>query len=376
VEYKRGLLLVREKQDYQKLATTINNWSEMNAAMTDPMYKNLVDEKKFNFYEGFSDSMSELRINEFEESQTTIFDRLDSMMPEESNLMQVSEVPEENFILDDPDFLAVTMPLMKKNKKKPKKPTNIDLIPKILAAKHILDPTPNESVSSSSLQRTGSDLGCSNPPKKKNPRKKKTRRDKKLKELDTDIAIDLEMPKNFDKPKISLSKTFHYVNLPHGVYYGEFKAGKISGVGKFKGLNGDRYTGDWKDGKFGGDGKIMRKNGAWYSGGFKDGDYSGFGKGLDVYGGDHWYQGDLLDGMKHGKGERHQGRTYWKGEWKNDKMDGGGEWRCVNGSSYTGQWANGMFSGEGVYKSKDLTYSGSWVNNERHGKGTEHSADG
>jgi hypothetical protein len=104
VEYKRGLLLVREKQDYQKLATTINDWSEMNAAMTDSMYKNLVDEKKFNFYEGFSDSMSELRINEFEESQTTIFDRLDSMMPEESNLMQVSEVPEENFILDDPAF--------------------------------------------------------------------------------------------------------------------------------------------------------------------------------------------------------------------------------------------------------------------------------
>ena len=96
--------MVREKQDYQKLATTINNWSEMNAAMTDSMYKNLVDEKKFNFYEGFSDSMSELRINEFEESQTTIFDRLDSMMPEESNLMQVSEVPEENFILDDPAF--------------------------------------------------------------------------------------------------------------------------------------------------------------------------------------------------------------------------------------------------------------------------------
>lgn len=104
MEYKRGLLLVREKQDYQKLATTINDWSEMNAAMTDSMYKNLVDEKKFNFYEGFSDSMSELRINEFEESQTTIFDRLDSMMPEESNLMQVSEVPEENFILDDPAF--------------------------------------------------------------------------------------------------------------------------------------------------------------------------------------------------------------------------------------------------------------------------------
>ena len=96
--------MVREKQDYQKLATTINDWSEMNAAMTDSMYKNLVDEKKFNFYEGFSDSMSELRINEFEESQTTIFDRLDSMMPEESNLMQVSEVPEENFILDDPAF--------------------------------------------------------------------------------------------------------------------------------------------------------------------------------------------------------------------------------------------------------------------------------
>jgi hypothetical protein len=40
-------------------------------------YQSMVDEKRFNFYEGFSDSMSELRIPQFDESQLTTFEKLD-----------------------------------------------------------------------------------------------------------------------------------------------------------------------------------------------------------------------------------------------------------------------------------------------------------
>ena len=46
--------------------------------------------------------------------------------------------------------------------------------------------------------------------KKKNPRKKKTRKDKKLRELLKETDVDLEIPKNLEKVKISNNKNFHY----------------------------------------------------------------------------------------------------------------------------------------------------------------------
>jgi hypothetical protein len=62
----------------------------------------------------------------------------------------------------------------------------------------------------------------------------------------------------------------------------------------------------------------------------------------------------------------------YKGDWKDGKESGYGEWRCVCGCEYRGQWLNGDHHGEGVWThSLGLRrYSGGWVDGHRAGFGT------
>ncbi|KAH3767382.1 2-isopropylmalate synthase [Pelomyxa schiedti] len=56
-------------------------------------------------------------------------------------------------------------------------------------------------------------------------------------------------------------------------------------------------------------------------------------------GGQHTYDGDWRDGLKHGRGTYTwpDGGTY-DGEWNNNKIDGWGVVRCTNGGWYEGLW--------------------------------------
>jgi hypothetical protein len=113
------------------------------------------------------------------------------------------------------------------------------------------------------------------------------------------------------------------------------------------------------------------------------------------------YEGDAVDGRKHGEGtvvlangdrytgqwvddEKHGRGTYsfangdqYTGEWDNGRFHGTGTYAFKNGGRYTGPWRYDQKHGQGVYyHSNGDRWEGSYINNKRHGKGTFFEADG
>jgi hypothetical protein len=85
------------------------------------------------------------------------------------------------------------------------------------------------------------------------------------------------------------------------------------------------------------------------------------------------YTGDLLDGMRHGKGVQiwDDGAKY-DGEWKFDQANGYGTFYYVDGDIYQGQWENDKANGEGTYFNIDgATYQGEWKDDLQDGYGIE-----
>ena len=84
------------------------------------------------------------------------------------------------------------------------------------------------------------------------------------------------------------------------------------------------------------------------------------------------YRGELLDFMKHGKGElKYRNGSRYNGEFQNDKPSGYGTFTKRDGSSYEGEYKNGLYHGEGVLKIAGVgTYTGSFEKGMRDGKGS------
>ena len=66
----------------------------------------------------------------------------------------------------------------------------------------------------------------------------------------------------------------------------------------------------------------------------------------------------------------------YKGEWRDDKPNGGGRMEFPNNDLYEGEWKNGMMDGEGIYRFYDLkkdeftsSYEGQFAEGKRHGVG-------
>ncbi len=90
------------------------------------------------------------------------------------------------------------------------------------------------------------------------------------------------------------------------------------------------------------------------------------------------YTGDLLNGMRHGKGVQiwDDGAKY-EGEWLFDKANGLGTFYHVDGDIYQGQWENDRANGEGTYINADgARYQGAWVDDIQEGYGVEVWNDG
>eukprot|EP00484_Ammonia_sp_Unknown_P022237 CAMPEP_0197041964 /NCGR_PEP_ID=MMETSP1384-20130603/18435_1 /TAXON_ID=29189 /ORGANISM="Ammonia sp." /LENGTH=201 /DNA_ID=CAMNT_0042472987 /DNA_START=64 /DNA_END=669 /DNA_ORIENTATION=+ len=106
--------------------------------------------------------------------------------------------------------------------------------------------------------------------------------------------------------------------------------------------------------------------------------YTKDGKATVQYANGDTFEGDLVNGSKHGKG------VYtWKalkasfdGEWQNDVRCGHGKFVYPDGSNYQGAWQNNQRHGKGtfVYANGD-SYCGDYVNGKREGQGiyTYHS---
>jgi len=139
-------------------------------------------------------------------------------------------------------------------------------------------------------------------------------------------------------------------------------------------------------------------------------------KGKEVVTGSATYEGETLDGMKHGEGtltwddgdkfegvfhrdEKVRGTFTWKGgdrytgEWKNSLMHGKGTYYYRNGRKYEGNWVAGYKEGFGTFTwpngdsyegefhrdkcngigtqkfADQRIYKGQWSNNKKHGYG-------
>lgn len=115
--------------------------------------------------------------------------------------------------------------------------------------------------------------------------------------------------------------------VPGGVYLGEWLKGQMHGRGILSYSDGEYYVGDWRhDGKNGlgiyvwgkGSGDVA---GDKFEGDFKDGNADGVGRTL--FNDSGWHKGTYSKGKMHGWGVMQLADGWeYKGQWKNDEMDG------------------------------------------------------
>ena len=135
--------------------------------------------------------------------------------------------------------------------------------------------------------------------------------------------------------------------------------------------NGDFYIGQILNGLRHGKGILYYKNGdIKYDGYFVKDKYEGTGKFFWKDG--NFYDGQWLNGHKHGKGIEYykNGKIKYDGDFVNDRAEGNGEYIWEDGNSYIGQWLNGLKHGKGILfdKNGEIEYEGNFVNGQRNGK--------
>lgn len=136
------------------------------------------------------------------------------------------------------------------------------------------------------------------------------------------------------------------LQLPDGVYEGDFRNGEITGSGMKVWSDGSQYTGEFIDGEMHGQGLFLRSDGERYEGGFVRNQRSGHGVLVMPDGTryDGLFEEHRLNG--HGTCEASNGDHY-VGEWCNGNMDGMGEYWYANGDHYFGRFARNLREGKG-----------------------------
>ncbi|KAG7208859.1 hypothetical protein KM043_015044 [Ampulex compressa] len=88
---------------------------------------------------------------------------------------------------------------------------------------------------------------------------------------------------------------------------------------------------------------------------------------------DCWYEGDFLDGLRHGKGimVNTENHYMYTGEWQEGRRHGKGYCRYAENDSYDGDWVMDKMEGNGLRIYPDgARYVGQWNDGVRHGIGT------
>ena len=171
-------------------------------------------------------------------------------------------------------------------------------------------------------------------------------------------------------------------------YEGEFLNGIRHGKGICTWANGDFQDGTWVHGEFkDGKAKITHDDGEISEGMMKDGEWVE--EELVTK-----YEGEFLNGIRHGKGKLILSEACYEGDFSNNMMHGKGKYTWDSGQFYEGDFVNGNFQGEGIMTFPDgdfkqgiwaddqfvsgivkITlddnrfYEGEWVDGERNGKG-------
>eukprot|EP00904_Undaria_pinnatifida_P007369 jgi/Undpi1/3762/HiC_scaffold_16.g07131.m1 len=177
-----------------------------------------------------------------------------------------------------------------------------------------------------------------------------------------------------------------------GVYYGEYKKGRRSGAGILQGANGDRIEGTfvsktrqvtramfpeaqgsfnpYAEGVCHGPVEIQYGSGGCYKGEMKNGRITGKGEFVSCLG--ERYSGDFVDGRLHGAGSVIDvvGQV-WEGLWHEGEMDGEGRHSAPEMGEMEGDWVKGELQGKGTVSYKGgNTYEGFFLDNGRTGPGT------
>ena len=152
------------------------------------------------------------------------------------------------------------------------------------------------------------------------------------------------------------------------VYTGEWKDDKQSGEGEFQWSDGDHYKGEWEADHRHGKGRYYWPKGSYYEGDFVKNDLEGFGRYTWKKG---YYEGEWIESTRSGKGKIvWDNGNVFEGIFVNNEKNGYGEYTWADGSTYKGNWENDDRSGEAVTSWENgVTYAGNYIKDLRNGPG-------
>jgi hypothetical protein len=162
------------------------------------------------------------------------------------------------------------------------------------------------------------------------------------------------------------------------VYEGEWRNSNLHGRGKWVSPEAQlEYDGEWFLGARAGQGRFHCKvTDTYYAGRWYEGKRHGKGELTEAEG---TYRGEFRDHRFHGVGEYVYGDGHkYRGEWADDRFDGTGTYTFPSGAKYDGEWSRGLLEGKGTaHYDKEGTevYTGEWSAGKRHGRGVHRAAD-
>jgi hypothetical protein len=163
----------------------------------------------------------------------------------------------------------------------------------------------------------------------------------------------------------------HFPN--RDVYDGEWHNSNLHGKGRWLAHDANvEYEGDWFLGVRAGNGMFKCRNtNTVYRGRWAEGKRDGKGELFEPEG---VYKGDFRENRFHGHGEYvfTDGHRY-VGEWADDRFDGSGKYSVPGGPGYEGEWRGGLRHGKGTasYTGQgSQVYTGQWRLGKRHGTGS------
>lgn len=139
---------------------------------------------------------------------------------------------------------------------------------------------------------------------------------------------------------------------------------------------GDVYEGEILNGKRHGHGTYTWSDGSFYDGEWKDGNENGHG--IKKYINVGVYDGEWKDGDENGHGiMKYINGDVYDGEWKDGYENGHGTMTYANGDRYDGEWKDGYENDHGMLTfANGNSYDGDWVNGEMNGNGIYTYANG
>lgn len=160
--------------------------------------------------------------------------------------------------------------------------------------------------------------------------------------------VDGDLTKEVDRPliqRLADDARKDVTDVEQG-WVGEHRPRYFTGEAKYVYRNGNSYEGDWVDGRRHGRGVFKHASGASYQGEYRDGKKCGTGQyrypGGDLYVGEYEYD------QRHGQGRivYADGEQY-EGGWLYDKVHGFGRYTFEDGSYYEGEHEAGKRHGPG-----------------------------